>query len=269
MTSDDPKKNKTVAIGGTLAAIVFLLALSFGLSTSKDTAENQEPLYLDEGPQDDGHDHAHEDHADEEHSEKEFEKYVFKPAVGRTIGDTNATVKVVEYSSLSCGHCASFHKNTLPTIREKYVDAGDVYFQFEDFPLNAPALQASLIARCLPEGRYVGFVDLLFKTQEDWTTRPDYITPIKQNAKLAGLNDDGVEACLENKELRNEIAEEIKRATQKWDIRSTPTFIVTGPEGQEILRGAQPIYEFERAFRKVSGGKVAPTDDNSKEAPKE
>ncbi|MCB1529781.1 MAG: DsbA family protein [Rhodospirillales bacterium] len=184
---------------------------------------------------------------------------------GRALGEPKAPVKVVEYSSLTCGHCAHFHKDTLPAIKEKYISTGQVYFQFEDFPLNAPALQASLIARCLPENRYIGFVDLLFKTQDTWALRADYIVPLTQDAKLAGLGEDGVEACLENKKIRNEIADAIKHATGKWNIRSTPSFIISGPEGEEVLEGAQPLYEFERVFRKVSGGAVAPLETENKE----
>ena len=173
----------------------------------------------------------------------------------RAVGNPNAPVRIVEYASLTCSHCASFHLNTLPDLEKRYVENGDLYIQFEEFPLNAPALDASLLARCLPAERYYGFVDLLFKTQESWMMRPDYRIALIQNAKLAGLSEEKANECLESKKMREALAGRIQAVSQKHQITSTPTFIVN--DGEEIIRGAQPLYEFERVFRKVSDNKVA------------
>src|SRR5690606_7697965 len=97
----------------------------------------------------------------------------------RSMGDANAPVKMKEYMSLTCSHCASFHNNVLPEL-QKFVDSGELYIEFNEFPLNAPALRASMIARCLPESRYNGFVKLLFSTQDVWATTPDYMTALRQ-----------------------------------------------------------------------------------------
>lgn len=174
----------------------------------------------------------------------------------RAIGNPEAPVRMVEYSSLTCSHCASFHMNTLPDLVKRYVEKGDLYIQFEEFPLNAPALDASLLARCLPAERYYGFVDMLFKTQENWAARPDYRTVLIQNAKLAGLSEDKANECLESKEMRDALAGRIQAVNETHKITSTPTFIING--GEEVISGAQPLYEFERVFRTVSGNKVAP-----------
>ncbi len=64
------------------------------------------------------------------------------------IGDKDAPVTMVEYSSLGCPHCAAFHKNTLPRIKKEYIDTGKVRLVYRDFPLGTPALAASMIARC-------------------------------------------------------------------------------------------------------------------------
>lgn len=169
----------------------------------------------------------------------------------RGIGNPNAPIKIVEYASLTCNHCAHFHNDVLPELKSKYIDTGKVYLEFQEFPLNAPALDASLLARCLPAERYDSFTGLLFKTQEDWTTRPDYITALKQNAKLAGLSEQGIDDCLKSNDLRMAIGQNIQKASETHKIASTPTFVIN--DGAEIIRGAMPVAEFEKVFTKLSG----------------
>lgn len=175
----------------------------------------------------------------------------------RGLGNPNAPIKIVEYASLTCNHCAHFHNDILPAMKSKYIDTGKVYLEFQEFPLNAPALDAALLARCLPADRYESFTGLLFKTQEDWTTRPDYIASLKQNAKLAGLSDAGIEQCLQSNDLRQAIGKNIQTASEKHKIVSTPTFVIN--DGAEVIRGAMPLDAFEAAFTKISGTAPAPT----------
>lgn len=173
----------------------------------------------------------------------------------RALGNPDAPIKLAEYFSLTCNHCANFHNITLPQIKQ-YIDNGDVYLEFREFPLNAPALRASMVARCLPEDRYFGYISLLFKTQDTWMTNPDYMGVLRQNAKLAGMSDERFDACVANNELQQAIGAAMQEATGKWQIESTPTFVVN--DGAETIKGAQPAYEFERVFRAVTGGQVAP-----------
>ena len=175
----------------------------------------------------------------------------------RSLGNPNAPIRIVEYASLTCNHCAHFHNDILPELKAKYIDTGKVYLEFREFPLNAPALDASLLARCLPQEQYQSFTSLLFKTQEDWTTRPDYISALKQNAKLAGLSDQGIEQCLQSNELRQAIGQSIQHASTQYKISSTPTFVIN--DGEEYVRGAMPVVEFEKIFTKLSGGTVSET----------
>lgn len=173
----------------------------------------------------------------------------------RGIGNPEAPVKLKEFFSLTCNHCANFHNITLPQIKQ-YIDNGQVYLEFHEFPLNAPALRASMVARCLPDDKYYGFISVLFKTQDAWTRNPDYMGALRQNAKLAGMSDAEFDACVSNNELQNAIGEQIQEATARWHVESTPTFVVNN--GAEIIKGAQPAYEFERVFRAVTNGEVAP-----------
>lgn len=176
---------------------------------------------------------------------------IFAP---RAIGKPDAPIKIVEYASLTCSHCAHFHNDVLPELKSKYIDTGKVYFEFREFPLNDPALKGALTARCLPEDKYEGFVTLLFKTQEHWAGGLDYVAALKQNAKLAGMSDATFEACQNNAELKDRMAKAMQEGQDKWKINATPTFVIN--DGAEVISGAQPLAEFERVFRKVSGDAV-------------
>lgn len=183
----------------------------------------------------------------------------------RIVGSADAPVKIVEYASLTCSHCAHFHKDTYPELKTKYIDTGIVSIEFREFPLNASALDAAVIARCLPADRYESYTSLLFKTQDDWTVKPDYIVSLKQNAKLAGLSEEQADACLADVRIKQFIAQGVKDATAKWKIESTPTFIIN--DGKEKIGGAMPLYEFERVFRVVTDGKVGALDKPTEGTP--
>lgn len=172
----------------------------------------------------------------------------------RTIGSADAPIKIIEYASLTCSHCAHFHNDVLPELKTKYIDTGKVQLEFREFPLNDPALKAALTARCLPEDKYESFTGLLFKTQEHWAGGIDYMAALKQNAKLAGMSDETFEACQAEPKLKEKIAASMQAAQDKWKIASTPTFIIN--DGAETISGAQPLAEFERVFRKVSGDAI-------------
>ena len=96
---------------------------------------------------------------------------VEKMTAERSLGNQNAKVTIIEYASLTCPHCAAFHRGPWPEIKKEYVDTGKIKFIFRDFPLDRIALAASMIARCVPEERYFGVINLMFETQDTWRTR--------------------------------------------------------------------------------------------------
>ena len=167
----------------------------------------------------------------------------------RAIGNPKAPIKIEEFFSITCSHCATFHEKTFPVLKEKYIDTGQVYFVFGDFPLDKVALDATVTARCLDESRYEAFVSLLLKTQRQWVTE-GYEKALRQNAKLAGLSDEQFNFCMENEEIREGIAENRKYASDKYDVRSTPTFIFN--YGEEKLSGAASIKAFDQVIGKLS-----------------
>lgn len=161
----------------------------------------------------------------------------------RSIGADDAPVVMHEYSSLSCGHCAKFHNESLSRLKENYVDTGKLKIIFHDFPLNKAALYGTMISRCLPQSQYYNFIQLLFENQEQWAYSPDFESRLTQYAKLAGLSEQKIEKCLSNQDLQKAITKNIQNAQQKWGIRSTPTFIFG--DGGETITGAQSYAIFE------------------------
>ncbi|GJL84747.1 MAG: hypothetical protein DHS20C02_05220 [Micavibrio sp.] len=179
----------------------------------------------------------------------------------RRIGNPDAPVTIYEFASLTCGHCGHFHKDMFPQLKEQSIDTGKASLVFNDFPLNKPALEASMTARCLPEGRYFSFIKLLFETQDDWAYDANYIKYLKQNAQLAGLSGAEFDACINNEELRDGILARMKSAQEKYEINSTPTFAI----GETMLRGGMPLKSFTKAVDDAAKAKAAPETEPSTE----
>ena len=165
----------------------------------------------------------------------------------RTQGDTNAATKIVEFSSLTCGHCAKFHGTTYKAIKDKYIDNGQAYVVFVDFPLNRPALDGSMIARCLPANKYVDFINTLFAEQSEWAFGSDYLAKLEVYAANFGMDKTAFDACLDNTELTQAIIAKMESESQKWKIGSTPSFVIND---KDILAGNRPIGDFELLFAK-------------------
>ena len=90
------------------------------------------------------------------------------PLPDLVLGKADATVTVVEYASMTCGHCAHFHTKVFPTLKEKYVDTGKVRFILREFPLDNLAAAASMLARCAGGGKSFPLIAALFAKQDDW-----------------------------------------------------------------------------------------------------
>lgn len=170
----------------------------------------------------------------------------------RAIGNPDAPVVIKEYASLTCGHCGQFHSETLDKLKTEYIDTGKVYMIFNDFPLNGPALHASMVSRCLDESRYYNFISLLFKNQEDWAYDPaKYMTYLRQNAALAGLDNNAFDACINNEELKTAITDKMRSEQQKYSVNSTPTFVINE---DNVLTGARNFEFYSEAIEQELAG---------------
>lgn len=168
----------------------------------------------------------------------------------KVLGDPNAPVTIQAFESLSCPHCATFHAEAWPQIKEQYVDTGQAKFVYNDFPLNEPAMVAAMAARCVPPDRYFGMIEMLYRTQDTWLRSPDPREAIKQTVRLGGLTADEFEQCVNNQALFDHIQGAQNAAAAEHDINSTPTFLIDG----QRISGAQPFDEFQAAIEDARAG---------------
>jgi protein-disulfide isomerase len=146
----------------------------------------------------------------------------------RTLGDPGAPVTIIEYASLTCPHCATFHTDTLPGLKERYIESGKVKLEFHDFPLDQVALKAAIVAHCAGPDRYFAFLQALFDSQQQWSHASDPVAALKQIAALGGLSASDVDACLADKSMEDAVLQSRLAGQDQHDIRSTPTFIIDG-----------------------------------------
>ena len=165
-----------------------------------------------------------------------------------TIGDANAPVTIMEFSSLSCPHCAAFHKTTLGALKTDYIDTGKVKFMFYDFPLNQQALHGSLLLRCATGNDRYSFMEMLFDQQSQWAFATDYRTKLKQYAALLGLSSDKAESCMNDVENEQAILQGMKGAATTYKVQSTPSFIIM-PD-QKMMSGALAYGTFSTEIEK-------------------
>lgn len=145
-----------------------------------------------------------------------------------SMGNKYAPVLMIEYASLSCSHCANFHDKVLDDLIVSHINTGKLRYIFRDFPLNQPALDASLLARCADKNNYFNFVKVLFKSQENWAYSPDYKDILRNIAKLGGIEGDNFDECLADKAMQEEILTDKKDAIEVLEVNSTPTIFING-----------------------------------------
>jgi protein-disulfide isomerase len=150
------------------------------------------------------------------------------PLPEASIGKADAPVTIVEYMSMTCPHCAAFHRETFDAIKEKYVDTGKVRFILREFPLDNKAVAAIMLARCAPEGQYFPLVSALFKNQITWVTADDARGALLQMSKLAGFTQESFEACLTNQKLLDDVIKVREMGGKDFGVDSTPTFFING-----------------------------------------
>jgi protein-disulfide isomerase len=148
----------------------------------------------------------------------------------RSIGKADAKYTVHEYFSLTCSHCAAFAAETLTKIKADYIATGKVRWVFHDYPLDQIALLAAQVARYLPVDRYDPFVDALLATQDRWAFNHDanHTEELWKTAGLAGMSRATFDKAVADDDLKKWIVEQRQIATDKWQVDSTPSFVING-----------------------------------------
>ena len=165
------------------------------------------------------------------------------------VGNENAPITIIEYASMSCSHCASFHNNTLGDIKTEYIDTGKVRFVFRDFPFNYPALLGSMVMQCISKDIRYDYMNALYMLQHNWVFSEN--TKTKQELykimQSGGMTKNEFDSCLSNADLENYILEGVMAAQKEFDIRSTPSFLVNG----KLIEGNKNIKEFRQIIDKI------------------
>ena len=146
----------------------------------------------------------------------------------RILGDENARVTILEYSSLTCPHCAQFHAEGYRHLKSAYIDTGKVRLVFRDFPLDELALRAAALAECVPSERYFPFLQLLFEGQQVWARAGHPLAELVRLGQLAGLGQERASECLRAEPGLESIIQERLVGQEEYRIDSTPSFIIDG-----------------------------------------
>lgn len=160
-------------------------------------------------------------------------------------GKADAKVTIVEYASMTCGHCMNFHTKVFPELKKKYIDTGKIRFIFREFPLDARAFAASMLARCAGPEKAPGMIDVLFANQAEWAfikTNPQ--PKLFEIAKQAGFTQESFDKCLTDQKLLDQLTASQTRASEVFGVRATPTFFINGKR----LQTAPTIEEFDKVL---------------------
>jgi protein-disulfide isomerase len=156
------------------------------------------------------------------------------------LGDPNAPLTVYEYASFTCPHCASFHENTFPEVKEQYIDTGKVRFILREVYFDQYGLWASMVARCGGAEGFYPMADAFLSSQSTWTRSPDIGHAIQQVGRRAGLPAERIQQCLSDREFAKTLLETYQQNRDADEVKSTPTFVIDG----ETHTGAMSFEDF-------------------------
>jgi protein-disulfide isomerase len=162
-----------------------------------------------------------------------------------SLGNPKAKVRVVEYASAACPHCAHFNAETFPAFKAKYVDTGQVYYTLKEY-LTQPAdvaVAGFLLARCGGKAKYFTILDEVFKSQDRWG-KEDLGNIFFEIGAKNGLSKDQVEACFGDQAAVAAMKTRVMAAVNVDKVESTPTFVVNGKR----IEGAVPLSDLDAAI---------------------
>ena len=151
-------------------------------------------------------------------------------------GNANAKVKILVYESLTCSHCANFHKDVYPQLKEEFLDKGLVSIEFRNFPLDIAALNASKLAHCKNDGKSK-ILHFLYLKQKEWiegNTIEELNSNLKEIIKDQNFGLD-YEKCVADKKVEDHILEERIEGAKKFEINATPTIIINDKKFEKTL----------------------------------
>ena len=161
------------------------------------------------------------------------------------MGDAKAPVTIIEYASLTCSHCRSFHLEVLPELKKRWIDSGKARLIYRDFPLDQVAAKAAQLAECVAKDKYFGVLDVMFRGQPQWALAQDPVGDVAKSLRIAGMGENEVKVCLANETVANAVVADLKGG-ETLGVNSTPTLFING----SMYRGARSIDDLDREIGK-------------------
>jgi protein-disulfide isomerase len=168
-----------------------------------------------------------------------------------TMGDPKAPVKMVEYASASCSHCATFNNTVLPAFKAKYIDTGKVHYTLKEFltPPNELAAAGFLTARCAGKDKYFSVLDAIFRSQQEILQTGDMRGILLRVAQSAGLTESQFNACITDETALKALNARVERAIKQDKITGTPAFFING---KSVGDGEISLAALEKAVAEAS-----------------
>ncbi|GAA3857301.1 DsbA family protein [Celeribacter arenosi] len=149
-----------------------------------------------------------------------------------TLGDPDAPVKIIEYASYTCPHCANFHTQVFEQLKADYIDTGMVHFTYREVYFDKFGLWASMVARCGGDLRYFGIQKMLYDEQRDWIgsgkDAMEIVGNLRKIGKRAGLSDENLDTCLNDGAMAQALVANFEKEVAEYEVNSTPTLIIDG-----------------------------------------
>ncbi|XDA98565.1 DsbA family protein [Sulfitobacter sp. LCG007] len=147
-------------------------------------------------------------------------------------GNPDAPVTVIEYASFTCPHCEAFHAGPFKQLKANYIDTGKINFVYREVYFDRYGLWASMIARCAgtPE-KFFGISDLIYDGQSEWVRAGEpaqIVEELRKIGRLAGLDNDAMEACLQDGDKARTLVAWYESNAQADGIDRTPSFVING-----------------------------------------
>jgi len=151
------------------------------------------------------------------------------------IGNEEAPITMITYSSLSCFHCADFYVDVFPKIKEVFIDTGKVKYIHRDFPSDKASLKGAALVHCADKAKSFVFLKVLFEKQSVWAGQKNYEEILENIGKLGGMSGEQIQKCLNDKDVENQILTKRMNASKiidkkdgKASIGGTPCFFING-----------------------------------------
>jgi protein-disulfide isomerase len=148
-----------------------------------------------------------------------------------SLGDPNAPVKIVEYASFTCPHCAHFHESVFKPLKAEYIDSGKVHFTLREVYFDRYGLWGAMVARCGGDLKYFGVADVLFSTQAEWAGSEDptaVVANIRKIGLTAGMTNEQLDVCMNDAGMAEAMVKRFETNMAADQVDGTPTLFING-----------------------------------------